>query len=173
MDRAKKAAEISGLSERFGRAKASFLVDFKGMTVEQVTNLRRQLFPLGAEMRVVRNTLAKRALKDHPDADEVLSSHFVGTNAIVFSYGDVGVTAKTLSEFSKDVEHLELKRGIMDGKALDRSKIDYLATLPPKEVLQAQFLALLSAPASKFVRVLNEVPSGFVRVLNAKKEKSA
>lgn len=171
MDRAQKATEISGISERFGRAKAAFLVDFKGMTVDQVTNLRRQLFPLQAEMRVVRNTLAKRALKDHPEAEKALASHFVGTNAVVFSYGDVGVTAKTLSSFSKDVEHLELKFGVMEGKALDRAKIDYLATLPPKEVLQAQLLGVLVAPATKFVRVLSEVPSSFVRVLNAKKEK--
>ena len=168
--RAQKSETIKDLSERFAKSKAAFLVDFKGMNVEQVTNLRKGLHPLGTEMRVVRNTLAKIALKDHPESEAALSEHFVGTNAVVFAYEDVGAAAKALSEFSKDVEALQLKTGVMDGQALDEAKIKYLATLPPKDVLRAQLLGTLAAPASKFVRVLNEVPSGFARVLNAKAE---
>lgn len=168
--RAQKAEKIADLSDRFSRSKAAFLVDFKGIDVENITRLRKQLSSMNAEMRVVRNTLAKLALKDHPEKAEAISDDFVGTNAVVFAFEDVGASAKALSEFSKEVEELVVKSGEMEGKRLDEDKIKYLATLPPKEVLRAQLLGTLAAPASKFVRLLNEVPSSFVRVLNAHKE---
>ncbi|MCC8991233.1 MAG: 50S ribosomal protein L10, partial [Streptococcus sp.] len=69
MTKAEKAQEISQISERFTRAKAAFLIDFKGMSVEKVTDLRKQLYPVKSEMRVVRNTLARRALMDHPQSE--------------------------------------------------------------------------------------------------------
>ena len=168
--KAQKAETIADLSDRFSRAKAAFLVDFKGINVEDVTRLRKNLRSMNAEMRVVRNTLAKLALKDHPETEKAISEELVGTNAVVFAYEDVGASAKAISEFSKDVEELVVKCGVMDGSALDEAKITYLATLPPKDVLRAQLLGTLAAPASKFVRVLNEVPSGFARVLGAYKD---
>ncbi|MEZ4873379.1 MAG: 50S ribosomal protein L10 [Bdellovibrionales bacterium] len=170
MTRAKKAEEISAISDRFARARAAFLVDFKGMDVEQVTQLRKSLRPIDAEMKVVRNTLAKLALKDHPEADEAISGDFTGTNAVVFAFGEAPASAKALSEFSKDVEELQVKTGFMAGKRLDEAQIKFLATLPGKDELRAQLLGTLAAPMSKFVRTLNEVPSGFVRVLAAYKD---
>ena len=171
MTRAQKAETVKALAEKFGRAKAAFLVDFKGMKVEQVTTLRKKLNPVDSEMQVVRNTLAEKALEQFPEAAKVLNNVLRGTNAIVFAYGDVTASAKVLSGFSKDVELLQLKVGVMDNVALDQEKIKYLATLPSKEVLRAQFLGLLQAPMSKFVGTLNAVPSGFVRVLAAQQEK--
>lgn len=171
MERSQKAQEITSISERFSKAKAAFLFDFKGMTVEQVTSLRKTLRKDEAEMRVVRNTLAKLALKDYPAISEAISEDFVGTNAIVFAYGDASASAKTLSNFAKDVEVMQLKSGVMEGKKLDQEGIKYLATLPSKDVLRAQLLGLLQAPASKFVRTLAAAPSGFLTVLNAYKEK--
>ena len=170
MTRAHKAQQIEALSDRFGRAKAAFIVDFKGLNVEQVTNLRKSLTPLNAEMKVVRNTLAKLALKNHPEAEQAITEQFVGTNAIVFAYDDVSASAKALSEFSKDLESFELKSGVMEGERLDSEKIKYLSTLPSKEVLRAQLLGTLMAPATSFARVLNAVPSGFLNVLNAYKD---
>ena len=167
MNRATKAEEIASLSSKFAKSKAAFLVDFKGMNVEQVTSLRKTLTPLDAEMRVVRNTLAIRALMDHPSMQSVIADDFVGTNAVVFAYGDVSAPAKALTDFAKEVEQLDLKTGVMEGSRLDKEKVKYLATLPSKEVLRAQLLGVLQAPASKFVRTLNAVPSGFVRVLAA------
>ena len=168
--RADKKAEIQGLSDRFGRAKAAFLIDFKGMNVEQVTDLRKKLNPAEAEMRVVRNTLAKLALKEFPETESALSESFTGTNAIVFAYGeDVAAPAQILTDFAKDVEVLQLKTGVMDGKALGEEGVKFLATLPSKDVLRAQLLGLLQEPASKFVRTLAAVPSGFARVLAARK----
>ncbi|MCB0363642.1 MAG: 50S ribosomal protein L10 [Bdellovibrionales bacterium] len=170
MTRADKAEEISKISERFAKAKAAFLVDFKGMSVEKVTDLRKQLAPVHSEMRVVRNTLARRALVDHPQSEAALKDEFVGTNAIVFAYEDASASAKLLADFAKKVEELQVKSGVMDGKALDESKINYLATLPSKEQLRATLLGTLQAPMAKFVRTLEAVPGGFARVLNAYKE---
>lgn len=171
MDRSQKVQAITSLSEKFGRAKAAFLVDFKGMNVEQVTSLRKTLTPLQAEMKVVRNTLAKRALLEHPKSEAAIAKSLSGTNAVVFAYEDVSAAAKALADFARDVEALELKTGVMDGSALSKQQITYLATLPGKEVLRAQLLGVFAAPMSKFVRTLSAVPGGFVRVLAAKKDK--
>ena len=173
LTRADKKQAIANISEKITKSGATFLVDFKGMDVEQVTTLRKQLSNLDSEMRVVRNTLAKRALMDHPEIEADLSKDFVGTNALVFSYGDVGASAKALKDYSKEVEFLVLKKGVMDGKVLSKESVEALADLPPKEVLQAMLLGTLQAPMSKFVRTLSAVPSGFVRVLAANKDKAS
>ncbi len=170
MDRARKAQEIANISEKFGKAKAAFLVDFKGLDVEQVTTLRKGLRPLDAEMKVVRNTLAKIALKDHPESDSAISANFVGTNAVVFAYEDVSSPAKFLADFKKVADKLEIKSGVMDGSALDENKIKYLATLPGKDELRAMFLGTLQAPATQFVRQLAAPSGSFVRLLAAYKD---
>lgn len=166
-----KQAEITSLSDKFGRSKAAFLVDFKGMDVESVTKLRKTLKPIQSEMKVVRNTLAIRALNDHPTLKPALENKLVGTNAIVFVYEDPSASAKALANFGKEVEAFQMKSGVMDGAALDEQGIKYLATLPGKNELRAQLLGTLAAPMTKFLGTLQAVPGGFVRVLNAHKEK--
>lgn len=173
MDRAQKAQVIDSLVDRLDRASAAFVVDFKGMNVEQVTNLRKTLTGVDAEMKVVRNTLAKRALAAKPENEEAISNTFVGTNAFVFAFGDASAPAKALVDFSKEVEHLEIKAGVMDGAALDEERIKYLGNLPSKDVLRAQLLGVLNAPATKLVGTLAAVPGGFARLLNAYKEKQS
>jgi large subunit ribosomal protein L10 len=170
--REQKSAEISSLAEKFGKAKAAFLVDYKGMTVEQVTNLRKKL-GFESEMKVVRNTLAVRALENQPQSLEAMKEFFVGTNAIVFAYNDASASAKLLTDFAKDVEHLQVKSGLMDGKHLDANRVKALASLPSKDVLRAQLLGLMQAPAAQFVRTLNAVPSGFARLLQARHDQQA
>ncbi|MBN8536099.1 MAG: 50S ribosomal protein L10 [Deltaproteobacteria bacterium] len=168
--RADKESEVKIISEKLAKSKAAFIVDFKGMKVDQVTDLRKKLHPVESEMKVVRNTLAKRALKDFPVMSDAISSAFKGTNAFVFAYGDVAAAAKTLSVFAKDIEVFQLKSGVMDGRKLDEKSINFIATLPGKDQLRAQFLALLNTPATQVVRVLNEVPTALARVLKAKSE---
>ncbi|MCB0419475.1 MAG: 50S ribosomal protein L10 [Bdellovibrionales bacterium] len=171
--RAQKAEQIASISERLGRANAAFLVDFKGMNVEEVTTLRKNLTQVDSEMKVVRNTLAKRALMDHPEMESAIASEFVGTNAFVFAYGDASAAAKALSTFSKDVEELVIKTGVMEGKALGEAGVKYLATLPGKDELRAKLLGTMAAPMSQFVRVLNAVPGGFLTCLSAYKDKQS
>ncbi len=153
--RADKEQQVKAIADKFAKARGAFVVDFKGMKVEQVTNLRKKLHLAESEMKVVRNTLAKRAFKDHPQVDKALSNSMRGTNAVVFSYGEVNTTAKVLADFAKDVEVLQIKTGMMDGEALDDSKIKFLATLPGKNELRAMFLGTLQAPASALARCLD------------------
>ena len=168
--RAQKNEEIASLSERLGRAKATFVVDYKGMNVEQVTSLRKKLSTIRSEMKVVRNTMAIRALKDHPASEKAIADELVGTNAFVFSYEDISASAKALSEFSKEVEHLKLKVGVMDGEKLDARTISQLASLPSKDVLRAQLLSLFNTPATNMVRVMSAGPRSFLNVMNAYKD---
>jgi large subunit ribosomal protein L10 len=170
--REEKQAEITSLSEKFGRSKAAFLVDFKGMDVESVTKLRKTLKPINSEMKVVRNTLAIRALADHATIKPVLESKFVGTNAVVFAFEDPSAVAKALTAFGKDVEAFQLKTGVMEGQSLDEKGIKYLSTLPGKNELRAMLLGALAAPATKLLGTMQAVPAGFVRVVNAYNEKN-
>lgn len=165
--REQKSEEVADISQRFARAKAAFLVDFKGLDVEKITKLRKLLSPIKSEMKVVKNTLALRAIKEHESYDGALRDHFVGNNAVVFAYEDASAPAKALAQFSKENEALVLKTGAMDGKNLNEAQIKYLATLPGKSELQAKLLGTLQAPMQKFVATLNEVPSRFVRILAA------
>lgn len=165
--REQKALEVDDISGSFGRAKAAFLVDFKGLDVEKMTQLRKLLRPMQSELKVVKNTLAIRALQAHGNFDGALRDKFVGNNAIVFAYEDASAPAKALTAFAKDNEALVVKTGAMDGKALNEAQIKYLATLPGKPELQAKLLGTMQAPAQKFVATLNEVPSRFVRLLAA------
>ncbi len=153
--RADKENEIKGIVDRMGKSKGAFIVDFKGMKVEQVTSLRKKLVQADSEMKVVRNTLAKRALKDFPAVQGALSGSLTGTNAFVFSYGEVHTTAKTLADFAKDVERLQIKSGIMDGAALDAKQVKALAALPGKDALRSMLLGVLLAAGSSLARALN------------------
>jgi large subunit ribosomal protein L10 len=171
LDRAQKAQEITTITEKLSKSQAAFLVDFIGMNVEQATDLRKKLRPLEAEMRVIRNTLARRALLELPEHKEALDEHFVGTNALVFTYGEPPATAKALRDFGNDVKHLKLKAGFFDGQGLDMNQVKALADLPSKDVLRGQLLGVFAAPMTKFVRTLAEPASSFVRVLQAKTDK--
>ena len=156
MTRATKEQEIKFLTEKLSKSNGAFVVDFKGLKVEQVTSLRKLLHKSESEMKVVRNTLAKRALKDFPKLDAAINTEMKGTNAIVFSFGEVNATAKALADFAKDNELLQIKTGVMDGEKLDDTKIKFLATLPGKDQLRAMFLGVLQAPGSKLARCLAE-----------------
>jgi large subunit ribosomal protein L10 len=171
LDRQQKETAVKSVKDQLSRAKAAFLIDFKGLNVEQVTTLRKKLRKIDSEMKVVRNTLAKRAIKDDAKTDAALKTHLVGTNAFVFAFEDVSASAKLLVDFAKDNDKLEVKVGVMEGTALDSGKITVLAKLPSKDVLRAQLLGMLAAPATKFVGTLAAVPGGFARLLNAYKTK--
>ena len=169
MNKTKKSQEVSFLSDQFSLAKAVFLVSFKGMNVEQMTNLRKALHPLSARMKIARNTLARLATKEHPKIEEALDGQLKKDNAYIFVYdeAEVGASAKFLRDFSEDITSLQLKVGILEGQALDKSKVLYLANLPSKQELQPHLLRVLQAPAEKFVRQLSTPASQLLRVLAA------
>lgn len=165
--REKKTQEIQAISERFSRAKAAFLVDFKGLDVQSVTKFRKTLTGINCDLRVIKNTLALRALKEHPQYETPLKDALTGTNAVVFAYEDPSASAKTVTAFLKEHEALTFKAGAMEGKALSEAMVKYLATLPGKPELRAKLLGTMQGPMSNFLGLMNNVPGTFVRLLAA------
>lgn len=170
LTRARKEELVAELGGKFEKSKATFMVNCIGMNVESITELRKKLVGMGSEIKVIRNTLALRALEQFEAEKSVLGDKMTGTNAFVFSYEDPSASAKALVEQSKSSEHFKIKSGVMSGKELDAQKVEYLSSLPGKDELRAKLLATFLAPSQNFVRVLNAVPGGFVNVLSAKKK---
>jgi len=170
LTRARKTELVTELNEKFEKSKATFLVNCIGMNVDSITQLRKKLVGMGSEIKVVRNTLALRALENFEEEKNILESKMIGPNAFVFSYEDPSASAKALVEESKSSDHFEVKSGVMSGQELNAQKVEYLSKLPGKDELRAKLLGTLQAPAQNFVRVLNAVPSGLVNVLSAKKK---
>ncbi|HBT87351.1 MULTISPECIES: 50S ribosomal protein L10 [unclassified Desulfobacter] len=159
---------VENLAKDLGDAEISFLVDYKGLTVSQVTELRAKLREVGAQMAVVKNTLMRLAAKG--TGSEVLIDLFKGPNAIILSKDDPVAPAKVISEFLKTNEKVQLKGGALGGKFLSPEDVTQLAKMPSKEELLAKLVYTLNAVPTNFVNVLAGVPRSFLNVLNAVKD---
>jgi len=169
--RPEKASIVSDLAEKLNRSPFLLVTDYQHMKVDQFGELRNRLAPAGAEVRVVKNSFLKRAMADSgmPDVGDKLT----GQTAIVMGENDVAPVAKILKLFAAEFKIATLKIGVVDKAVLSTSDVEALAELPAREILLAQLLGLLLAPATRLVRVLNEPASAFARLLKVKAEKGA
>jgi large subunit ribosomal protein L10 len=167
--RPEKTSIVSDLAEKLNRSPFVLVTDYQRMKVDQFGDLRNRLAPVGAEVRVVKNSFLKRAMSDSglPDVADKLS----GQTAIVMGQKDVAPVAKILKTFAAEFKVAALKIGVIDKSVLSAQEIEALADLPSREVLLAQLLGLLMSPATKLVRLLNEPGASLARLLNAKAQK--
>jgi large subunit ribosomal protein L10 len=167
--RPEKNLIVSEIKSRVDRTPYVLLTDYTGMQVPQFNELRNRLGGVNAELRVVKNTLLRRALADSNLPD--LESYLHGQSAVVMGEADVSAAAKILKNFSAEFQKPKLKVGILDRAILNVDEIMALADLPSKDVLQAKLLGLLMAPASTLVRLINTPASQVAQVLKAYSEK--
>lgn len=166
-----KKEVVSGIASKLKEAKAMVFADYRGLTVEQDTELRNALRKAGVEYKVVKNTLTRIAAKEN--GLEGLDSYLNGPTALALSVTDPVAPAKVLSEYAKKYDKLEIKVGVVEGKIINVEGVQALAELPPREVLIAKVLGGFNAPISGLVNVLNGNIRGLVVALNAIAEKQA
>jgi large subunit ribosomal protein L10 len=153
MNRTEKAAAISELNEGIGSATNAFLLSFKGITVPQVTELRKQVRESGSDYVVVKNTLALIAVKDSPLL--ALKDQFAGETAIAFNKTDAVVLAKALTKFAKDVPTVTFKGAMLNGQIVPATQIQAIAALPSRDELLSKLLYLMQHPIRGLAIVLN------------------
>ncbi|WP_437590585.1 50S ribosomal protein L10 [Sorangium sp. So ce1000] len=170
MERSQKEVLIGSVRQKFERMSSAVFLDFKGMNVEAVTKLRDEFRKSGVEYRVVKNTLVRHAIKEHPWAS-TLAKSLTGMTGVAWSYEDPSAAAKVVKAFRKDNQKLQIKAGLIEGQILSGDAVEtQLATMPGKDELRATLLATLQAPLQQFVQQLNAPLQNFAYLLKAKEE---
>ena len=158
-----KATTVAEVQEKLRTAKVAIVTEYRGLTVAQMTRLRREIHKASGEYRVIKNTLAKRALKDtlYSPLDRLLD----GPNGWVFGYEDPVALSKTLIKFIEENEKLTIKGALLEGEFMDHAKVKVLAQMPSRPELQAKLLALMQTPAVQLLRLMKEPAATVVRLI--------
>ena len=167
--RAEKQNISADYLKRLNSSPFFIVVDYQGLKVGPVTELRKRLSKAGAEMRVVKNTIFRIAAKEAGVAD--LSGTLVGMLAVVTGQRDVSTTAKVIKTFAAEFEKPKIKFGYLSNQRMEQAEIMTLADLPPIEILRGKLLGLLNTPATRLVQILNTPATQLARVLKAKVDK--
>jgi len=163
---------VQEIREKAARSQIGILSDFKGLKVEEMTRLRRQLQEAKAELKVVKNTLLRRAAAGD-SAINPLMSQFIGPNALTLGYADPVALAKIMTKFAQEMPQLALKGAVLRGQLLSARDLEALSKLPSRKVLLAQFLGLLQGMPTALVTVLAGVIRNLLNVLVAYRDKKA
>ena len=166
-----KSEKIDAMKEKIAKAQVALLTEYKGYSVEEITNLRRALQKEGGDYMVTKNTLAKIALKGTPF--EVLSELMTGATAIAFGFNDPVSPAKVVSKFIKESKKGVLLGGALDGKLLSVKEAEALAKLPSKEELYAKLLGSINSPATGIANSLSAVMSQLTRTMAAVRDQKS
>lgn len=150
-----KAPIVDEIVENLNGAKAAVLADYRGLTVEQDTALRKQMREAGVVYKVYKNTMIKRAIKGTDF--EALTAELDGPTAIAISKDDATAPARILAEFAKKAPALELKSGVVEGNYYDKKGINVIATIPSRETLLSKFLGSIQSPVANFARVIKQI----------------
>jgi large subunit ribosomal protein L10 len=168
---AENTESVAELKERFAGVQTAVLTEYRGLTVRQLSDLRKQLKGASAEYKVVKNRLARIAIKD--SALDGLGKHLTGPTGVAYTRHDPVSVAKALQAFVKNNPALTIKVGVVEGKVLEPSALKSLADLPSKEALRAQLVGALQGPMSKLVTLLTAVQGELVRVFEARSKQGA
>jgi large subunit ribosomal protein L10 len=161
-----KVASVAELSDKLGRAQVTIVTDYRGLKVHEMQTLRGQLRPLGSELKVVKNTLTTIAARQQ--GLSALETALTGPSALVFVYDDVAGTTKVISDFVRTSRILTVRGGLIGNQFVTPEQVSSLATLPPKNQLQAEVLGALVGPVSGLVGLFNSVASSLVSILDQK-----
>jgi large subunit ribosomal protein L10 len=165
MRKEQKTALVAEITEGLGRASIALVSEYRGITAGEATEVRRKLRAVRGELRVAKNTLIRRAIKD--TAFSKLDDQLGGPVGLILSFADPVELAKTVTGMRELGEKFKIRGGVLDGQPLTGEEINALAALPPREVILGQLLGLLMAPATQVVRLLNEPGSALARVVDA------
>ena len=163
MPNAQNVETLAKIKEDIAAASAIWVVDYRGLTVKEAQQLRRDIREAGAHLTVYKNTLVKIALAENelPTMEEILQ----GPSAFVFAESDPAAAAKAVKEFAKGNEKLVIKGGVMDGQQYDAAQVEAIASLPSREVLLAQIAGAISGVARGLAVTINGVPSGLAQCI--------
>ena len=171
MTKARKHELKGEIAERLQQANAAMVAEYRGLTVAQLTELRVKLRESKSEFRIIKNRVAKVAIRESVEHVSAISSALKGPVGLVIVYGDAAAAAKSVLEFGKDKENFKLTAGVLAGKAVSADELKRISELPTMDVLLARLVGTLVAPHRGLLTVVSGVPRQLVQVINAIKDK--